>query len=98
MPSTRARSPTTEELSALRDAIDRLTDHVDRLTLAVDELFVQMEWSNNQRSPDYVPDPPFVLTSLPLDPAATDWQINRVRPEDLPTSPAPSESATGRLF
>ena len=69
------------------------------LTQAVDGLTDELQWRNNElreRTPSA--SPPFVLHSLPLDPCATDWAINRVRPQpDSPTQPK-SKPSRGTLF
>lgn len=91
------REPT--ELSELHAAVDRLTDYVKVLTVAVDELTREIQWRNRQ-----LEDPPHsphrvILTSMPLDPTADDWQLNRVTPDDLPSdNPALPSRAQQPLF
>jgi hypothetical protein len=85
---SRANQPT--ELSELQSAVDRLTEYVHVLTIAVDELTREIQWRNRQVDDFDQPDPPrrVVLTSMPIDPAAEDWELNRVTADDLPLDEA----------
>lgn len=91
MPTNHTRSPTVE-IARLRDAVEQLTLVVSALTAGMDELASQLQWRNNNRpvSERYSP-PPFVLTSMPVDPITDDWHINRVKPEDVPEDLLPVE-------
>lgn len=84
MPKSPTSRSTAGELAELRAAIERLTDTVQVLIQAVDQLTDEVQWRNNQlrgRCPSL---PPVTLTSMPKDPTAKDWQINRVKPDDVP--------------
>lgn len=95
-----ARKRTTaEEVAALREAIERLSQEVHVLTTAIDALTDEVQWRNNQHRDRYPAAPPMHITSLPKDPCAKDWPINRVRPEDIPAEPvAKSTSRQPTLF
>lgn len=80
-------------LEKLEAAIERLADQVAVLTAAVDELTDEVQWRNNELRNFRELPAPFVLKSMPKDPLAKDWRINRVRPEDLPADAATAASA-----
>jgi hypothetical protein len=67
------------------DALRELRDEIHVLRIALDELREEVQWANRNgdRSGQRLPRP-FVLTSMPLDPTAENWEINRVKPGDLP--------------
>lgn len=94
-----AKAPTNRstaaELADLRQAIERLADAVAVLIQVVDQLTDEVQWRNNQLRDLSLP--PLVLTSMPKDPTARDWQINRVSPDDLPDDlKAPTEAGSCR--
>jgi hypothetical protein len=64
--------------------IRELSQEVRVLREAVDELREELQWSNRNPLPHNPPSSRFVLTSMPLDPAAEDWEINRLTANDLP--------------
>jgi hypothetical protein len=96
-PSKADRDPT--DLSELHAAVDRLTQYVQVLTNSVDELTREIQWHNRQFD-ESLPSPHrVVLTSMPLDPTAHDWELNRVTADDLPVeSPESPVRAQQPLF
>lgn len=87
-------------LADLECVMQELSDRVEVLTDAVDALRTEIEWRNNQsRGAGETPEP-FVLRSMPLDPCAADWQINRVGRDGRPqvVTPGPKPGAKGTLF
>ncbi len=78
------KATTAQELGELRAAIDHLSDRIHVLTQAVDVLSDEVGWRNNQLRDDFAPAPVMPLTSMPADPLSEDWELNRVRAEDLP--------------
>jgi hypothetical protein len=89
----------SEELAELRTSIDELRDYVQILTRAIDDLTIELQWRNRQSNDgQFSPTTP-VLTSMPLDPTARDWQINRHTPADLPPeTPALPQPRRQTLF
>jgi hypothetical protein len=84
--SSRART-TADELAELRVSVDHLVDQVQVLVGSVDELTQEVQWRNNQLR-GRIPSPtPLVLTSMPADPTAQDWKLNRFTAENLPGEP-----------
>jgi len=93
-----SRRTAAEDFPDLAVAIKQLADQVRLLTRVVDELLTEVQWQNNQRCRS-MPVAPFALNSLPADPAANDWQINRVEAADAsPLSPGPRRSQPQTLF
>ena len=92
-----ARPTVAQEVASLRAVIDRLVDRVQVLTDSLDALTDEVQWHNNQQRDRYERPPPMVVTSLPKDPCAKDWQINQLRPEDLPEV-TPSMPSQPTLF
>lgn len=84
------RSPDDSE--QLHEAVKRLTDAIRLMTQSVDELTTELQWRNNQDAARDVPPAPPILTSMPLDPLADDWRINRRSAADLPTDEPPLAS------
>ena len=76
------RLQTQHEIAA---AVEQLVEEVQLLRMALDDVLAELQWRNNQA--DRRDPAPFVVTSLPLDPAAKDWHINRCKPEDVPAEP-----------
>lgn len=67
------------------DALRELRDEIHVLRIALDELREEVQWANrNGHGGGQGLPKPFVLTSMPLDPTAENWEINRVKPSDLP--------------
>ena len=92
----KSRSPV--DADALLDAVVRLTERVDRLSIAVEELTIELEWRNNNSAAAEHSPTRFVLTSMPLDPATTDWQINRVQASDLHAASSSKTASQQSLF
>jgi hypothetical protein len=83
MPHRRPESSSsTDELAEI---LRELRDEVRVLRQVVDELREECQWANRNSEPLPLP-PRFHLTSMPLDPTSDDWEINRLKPEDLPDS------------
>jgi hypothetical protein len=71
-------------LADLECVVQELSDRVAALTQAVDALMDEIQWRNNHsRDAREMPEP-FILKSMPLDPCADDWQINRVERDGRP--------------
>ena len=93
-----SRRSARDDSAELRAAIERLTDQVRLLVQVADELLTEIQWHNNQHS-GFRPSSPFRLTSMPIDPAAEDWQINRLRAADLsPLAPDTKAARPQMLF
>lgn len=71
------------ELSDLRQAVEHLTQQVQVLTEAVDGLTDEIQWRNHQLRDSAELPKPFMLRSMPLDPCAENWEINRVKPAEV---------------
>lgn len=71
------------ELADLRQAVEHLSQQVQVLTEAVDSLTDEIQWRNHQLRDSTEMPKPFVLRSMPLDPCAANWEINRVKPADI---------------
>lgn len=86
-------------LEALQDAVEHLAQQVRMLTAAVDELTVEVQWRNQNVREGNAPRP-FVLRSMPLDPCADDWMLNRVAPQRVAElrDDASRQAPSGRLF
>ena len=69
------------------------------LTAAVDELTEEVQWRNHN-VPVREATPPFLLRSMPADPCAADWTLNRVPPERVAElrQQAVERAPAGRLF
>lgn len=93
----RSKTPSVaQELAELRQAVARLTEIVNVLVDSIDALTDELQWRNNQLRNGYRH--VTVLTSMPKDPCAKDWQINRLRPEDLPPEPPTAAPQQPTLF
>ena len=79
MPRPSSDRTITDEIAALRGLVEQLAGHLECLIHSIDELTFEIHWRNNQLSVPITSLPPTVLTSLPLDPLAADWQINPVK-------------------
>jgi len=86
------------DLRGLLEATAKLTDRVERLSIAVEELTIELEWRNNNSAAADQSPTRFVLTSMPLDPATTDWQINRVQASDLHALSSSKTASQQSLF
>lgn len=88
-------SSSTDELA---ETVRELRDEVRVLRQVVDELREECQWANRNSEPLPLPQP-FHLTSMPLDPTSDDWEINRLKPEDLPDyNCSPDIRHQSRLF
>lgn len=88
------------ELADLRHAVEHLSQQVQVLTEAVDGLTDEIQWRNHQLRDSTEMPKPFVLRSMPLDPCADDWALNRVPPQRVAElrEEAVREAPSGRLF
>lgn len=93
-----SKRPSPDDSDQLRQAIEQLTDAIRLLTQSVDELSTELQWRNNQDAERHVAPAPLVMTSMPLDPLADDWQINRHSAADLPADEPPLASAAQRAL
>lgn len=89
-----------EEVIELRLAIEALMDYLENLQESIDCLTQELKGFNLQAGNGQAPaSAPMILTSMPLDPAAKDWQINRHSSADLPKPrPPPSFPRRQTLF
>ena len=71
-------------LADLECVVQELSDRVAALTQAVDALMDEIQWRNNHVRDGGERPEPFILKSMPLDPCADDWQINRVERDGRP--------------
>jgi hypothetical protein len=83
-------------LADLECVIQELSDRVTALTAAIDELSDEIQWRKNHARDSGEPPRPFVLTSMPLDPCAEDWRINRVERDGSPKPEATQRSSAGK--
>ena len=74
---------TDSEIAELRQAVEQLALQVQVLTEAVDGLTDEIQWRNRQLRDNAEMPSPMVLRSMPLDPCAKDWEINRVKPAEV---------------
>ena len=78
-------------VEALTTQVEALTGQVEVLRQVLDDVREDFQWAlQNDKLRSGVGNRrrPFVhITSLPKDPCAKDWEINRVKPEDLPPEP-----------
>lgn len=77
------------QVCELTEAVLTLTEQVRMLRQSLDELEQDVGWAIRTRVLDRLPPPsPTRVTSFPIDPLAEDFdeQLNKVRPENLPTS------------
>jgi hypothetical protein len=91
-PKNSKDEPATKEAVELRLAIEALMDYVESLTQSIDNLTIELQWRNPQDNDGRYTPTATILTSMPLDPTARDWQINRLTPADLPSEPSPESS------
>lgn len=87
-----------DDIGQLRQTIEQLTDAIRLLTQSVDELSTELQWRNSQVAVRHVAPAPPVLTSMPLDPLADNWQINRHSAADLPADELPVATGQRALF
>ena len=96
-----------EELaSELLSAIRELAAQVQVLRQTVDDVREELHWANNNAQARLGFGRTRRITSVPLDPAASDWSagVNRVQPETVKqlrseaASPASGNGSQTRLF
>lgn len=82
----------SEEVRDLREAVTGLSDQIKVLRIALDEIFDELGWAaqNDKLRVPY----PAPLTSMPLDPLAADWELNRMSAADLSPATAPPRKET----
>ena len=78
-------------VEALTTQVEALTGQVEVLRQVLDEIREDLQWAlqnDKLRSAVGNRSRPFAhITSLPKNPCAEDWEVNRVKPEDLPPEP-----------
>jgi len=82
-----------QEVEDLKQTIARLSEQIHVLTLAMDALTDEIQWRNNQYADRHRERPMTIVTSMPKDPTAKDWHLNRLTAADLP--PAAPSTPTG---
>jgi len=82
----KANFPSTDD--AILVTLDRLCEELAVIRQVLDEVRSELQWANQNR-PDsgYPSESSRRITSMPLDPTATDWaeRVNRLSPADLPS-------------
>lgn len=91
MPPRSNSNAASDDQADLASAVRRLADLVEILATTVDNLVTEIQWKNNERSQDYLPQH-LPLTSLPRDPTTTLWRPTFGKGE---RSPIPREPAGG---
>jgi hypothetical protein len=88
-----------EVLERIADAVEELAGEVETLRGIIDRLQDDFAWALNNdafrgETPRRERCPPLHITSMPLDPLASDWheRVNRFRPEDLDHEPDPADA------
>jgi len=84
------------------EALDRLTEELAVARQVLDDIYSELQWANRNR-PDGEIRTGSVrrITSMPLDPTASDWaeRVNRYSADDLPgEDPEPPPAEPGQLF
>ena len=65
----------------------------------VHDLTTEIAWENNESRAGQAPAAPFMLTSMPRNSSADDWQVNHFDREGKPREAAPHRrAAAGTLF
>jgi hypothetical protein len=91
--------------NAIAQVLDRLREEFAIVHEVLDDIRDELQWANrNLADPVLSRDQRFRLTSMPLDPGAKDWQLNRVDEAtmeklrtELPSASKPGVSQS-RLF
>jgi len=96
---TKARSRVDSDVP-LAAALDRLREELAVVREILDEIRDELQWANrNQGETERCSLMPLRITSMPLDPAALDWEINRFTAADLPAEVRdPTPRQQGELF
>ena len=96
---TRSRSHANTE-DSLAAALDRLREELAVVREVLDEIRDELQWANrNQGDSDRCSTPPLRITSMPLDPTALDWEVNRYSAADLLAEVRdPTPRQQGQLF
>ncbi|GEM_PF-2008603 len=75
-----------DAVGGLADEVHTLADQIEVLRVAIDDLRAEVEFAlRNLARPAWAPTEP--LTSMPRDPLADPFPINRTRREDVPPAP-----------
>ncbi len=96
---TKSRSHAATE-DSIATALERLRAELAVVREILDEIRDELQWTNrNQGESDRCSPMPLRITSMPLDPAALDWEINRFSAGDLPAEVRdPTPRQQGELF
>lgn len=96
---TKSRSHAATE-DSIATALDRLRAELAVVREILDEIRDELQWTNrNQGESDRCSRMPLRITSMPLDPAALDWEINHFSAVDLPAEVGdPTPRQQGELF
>jgi hypothetical protein len=80
------------DVAELRAAVEQLSEHVQVLYNAIDEFRDLMGWALHNQAPS--PAASFQLTSMPADPAASDWakHVNKFTAADVPEPDRPTKA------
>ena len=76
-----------DSMDAIAQVLDRLREELAVVREVLDEIRDELQWANRNCDWDQTPaSAPRRITSMPLDPAATNWaeQLNRYSAADLP--------------
>ena len=97
MTKSRSHAATEDSIAA---ALDRLRAELAVVREILDEIRDELQWTNRNRGEsDRCSRMPLRITSMPLDPAALDWEINRFSAADLPAEVRdPTPRQQGQLF
>lgn len=84
-------APLLRTVESLATQVEALASQVEVLRQVLDEIRDDFQWAlQNDKlrsSHGHHGSPVVHITSLPKDPCTEDWEINRVKPEDLPSEP-----------
>jgi len=96
---TKARSRVDSDIP-LAAALDRLREELAVVREILDAIQDELQWTNRNRGEsDRCALMPLRITSMPLDPTALDWEINRFSAADLPADVRdPTPRQKGELF
>lgn len=96
------RSAFHSDSDAIVDALDRLREELCVLRDVLDDVRGELQWANQNRGDSAVPVwSARRITSMPLDPTASDWaeRLNRVSVTETPSeNSAPPTAEQGQLF
>jgi hypothetical protein len=84
MPKRTSEEKTPSDFEDLRSTLKQLCQWVEALTDSVDRIVDELQWRNNERRGENgFPPPPVTLRSMPADPNADNWALNRVPAEQV---------------